>query len=129
MKVKVEKSRQYRYPDLIIYCDHPQFDDKYTDVSAEPDDSPSKCCRRRRSVATRRRSSPNIGRFHHLKEFILVAQDRVSVMHYVRQPDDTWTLKFFADLSDILALPTIGIAIPVEEIYRDVTLLPEDELP
>jgi Uma2 family endonuclease len=54
-----------------------------------------------------------------LKEYVLVEQDRVEVEHWHRRRA-SWTSRTVTRLSATLALPTIGIRVPLREIYRDV---------
>ena len=42
------------------------------------------------------------------------------VERYVRQPDDTWVLTAFSDLSQTFAFGAIPVQIALAEIYRGV---------
>ena len=54
-----------------------------------------------------------------LQEYVLIAQDRASVDHFVRQ-GDKWLLTPVTDLDAAVTLPTIGCTLPLREIYRRV---------
>jgi len=43
-----------------------------------------------------------------LEAYLLIAQDRVSVDLYRRQDDGSWNLRSYADLNDVVELPTIN---------------------
>jgi Putative restriction endonuclease len=51
------------------------------------------------------------------QEHILVEQDEVLIGRYVRQPDDTWNVRAFTDVTAYVTLE-----IPVADVYRGVTL-------
>ena len=56
-----------------------------------------------------------------LKEYILVAQDKISVEHYAIQGTE-WELTTIEDLTDILSLSTISCKLTLKDIYRRVDL-------
>ena len=61
-----------------------------------------------------------------LQEYILVAQDEPQVERFVRQSDGSWLLTVFKGLEAGLELATLGCALPLSEIYEDVTFGPEE---
>ncbi|MHB8576470.1 MAG: Uma2 family endonuclease [Dehalococcoidia bacterium] len=56
-----------------------------------------------------------------LQEYVLIAQDRVSVEHYLRQGEH-WLLTAASDLDATVSLTTIGCTLPLREVYRRVRL-------
>jgi len=61
-----------------------------------------------------------------LREYILVAQDEPHVDRFVRQDDGSWLLTVFKGLESELDVPTLNCALPLSEIYEDVTFGPEE---
>ena len=56
-----------------------------------------------------------------------VAQDRAAVDHYLRQPaSGQWLLTTFESLAATMPLPSIGIGLPLHEIYAKVEFPPEE---
>lgn len=55
-----------------------------------------------------------------LRDYILVAQDRVHVEHFVRQSESDWLPHESNDPGDSLALRSMELSIPLAEIYRGV---------
>lgn len=55
-----------------------------------------------------------------LREYVLIDQDRVLVEHLRRSDERTWLLTVLEDLSETLVLESIGVSIPVGEIYQRV---------
>lgn len=56
-----------------------------------------------------------------LREYILIAQDEPHVERFVRQADDSWLLTVFKGLDAVVELTTLNCALPLAEIYEDVT--------
>jgi Uma2 family endonuclease len=55
-----------------------------------------------------------------LKEYLLIAQNEVSVIHYTRQADGLWQRRDVTDLNESLNLESIGCALALREIYEAV---------
>ncbi|MFN8483203.1 MAG: Uma2 family endonuclease [Anaerolineae bacterium] len=117
MRVHVGKAKAYLYPDLAIACDEPRFDG---DTLLNPTLiveilSPSTASFDKGEKFDMYRSLDS------LQEYLLVAQDRCHIIHYVRQSDNTWLLSETRDMSARLDLPSINCTLPVADVYRKVT--------
>jgi len=120
LRVKTSPDVSYFYPDVIVYCDEPEFEDDSFDTLLNP-------------VIIMEVLSPSTEEYDRgekfeyykqlpsLKEYILVAQDKISLEHYVMQGTE-WELTTFADPTDILTLSTIRCKLPLKDIYRRVDL-------
>jgi Uma2 family endonuclease len=119
MRVLVSATGLYTYPDIVVVCDKPQFEDDVFDTLLNPlglvevlSDSTEKYDRGDKFAQYRQIPS--------LKEFVLVSQDRALIERYVRQPDDSWLLTEFADLAKTFEFSSVPVRIPLAEIYRGV---------
>lgn len=119
MRVRVEATGLYTYPDIVIICDQPRFEDNVLDTLLNPTalvevllESTERYDRGDKFAQYRRIPS--------LREFVLVAQDRVRIERYVRQPDDNWLLTEFADANGTFEYTSVPARISIAEIYRGV---------
>ena len=65
-----------------------------------------------------------------LQEYLLVTQDRPHVMRYLRQPDDQWLRADISGLESTVKLESLGVALPLSEIYRMIKFpAAEEEAP
>lgn len=119
LRVKVNATGLYTYPDLVVVCDEPQFDDQVRDTLLNPrvivevlSDSTEKYDRGTKFAHYRQLPS--------VQEYVLIAQDRPLVERYVRQADDTWLLTVFSDLTGSFDFGSTAAPIPLAEIYRGV---------
>jgi len=119
LRVKVNATGLYTYPDIAVVCDTPQFEDNVLDTLLNPrvivevlSDSTEKYDRGTKFAHYRQLPS--------VQEYVLVAQDRPLVERYVRQADDTWVLTAFGDSTLTFAFGTIPVQIAFVEIYRGV---------
>lgn len=117
MRVRVG-TRAYLYPDAVVACDEPQFDDDELDTLLNPTlivEVLSKSTRDYDQGAkfALYRSLPS------LQEYVLVAQDTPHVMRYVRQADG-WLLLETADPDGHVPLSSIGCDLSLRRLYAKV---------
>ncbi len=121
MRVKVSRTGLYTYPDVVVACGEPAFEDAEVDILLNPI--------LLFEVLSKSTEDYDSGRkFKHyrtlasLREYLLVAQDRYHVMHYTRQSDITWLFSETFDISDQVPLSSLDCAIALSEIYAKVRL-------
>ncbi|HEX6292846.1 MAG TPA: Uma2 family endonuclease [Herpetosiphonaceae bacterium] len=61
-----------------------------------------------------------------LQEYIVVAQDRVHIEHYVRQDDHRWLLADFFVVDQVVQVGAINCTLPVASVYEYITFESED---
>ena len=120
MRVKAGTTASYFYPDVVVACNELRFEDDVFDTllnpiivvevlspSTETDDQGEKFNRYRQLTS--------------LQEYILISQDKVRVEHYLRRETE-WIPTEFRELTDVLPLISIDCTLPLQDIYRRVTL-------
>ena len=121
MRVKISATGLYTYPDGVVVCGEPSFEDAEVDTLLNPT----------LLVEVLSKSTEDYDRgskFEHyrtlesLREYVLVAQDKAQVVHYVRQADDTWLLSEVSGLEGRVALPSIDAELIMAEVYAKVNL-------
>jgi len=123
MKIKLPTGL-YTYPDSSVVCDQPQYQDDRKDVLLNPllvveVLSPTTEAYDRGQKFRHYQTCPS------LREYVLIAQDRSAVDHYLRQPSGQWLLTTFESLDATMPLPTLGVALRMNEIYAKVEFPPE----
>ena len=101
---------------MVIVCGEPEFLDEYEDVITNPavifeilSPSTESFDRGDKFADYQQQSS--------VQEYILVAQDRVSVERFTRQPSGLWLYQRLDRREDSLTLESVGVSVPLEEIY------------
>ncbi len=124
MRVRVKPTGLYTYPDVVVVCGRARFDDKELDTLVNP-------------TVLAEVLSPSTeaydrgGKFAHyrylesLQEYVLIAQDRMQVEHFARRGSQ-WLLTAYNRPDEVLALPSIECALPLQEIYARVELAAEE---
>lgn len=126
MRVRVSATGLYTYPDVVVVFGRPRFDDAQVDVLLNPtvifevlSDSTEAYDRGAKFAHYRHLDS--------VREYVLVAQDRMQVDHFARTGSQ-WLLTAYGRPEEVLDLPSIECAIPLAEIYARVELETADSL-
>ncbi|HEV2764209.1 MAG TPA: Uma2 family endonuclease [Pyrinomonadaceae bacterium] len=119
MRVQIPHTTNYFYPDVVVTCGEPQLADSYFDTLLNPTLvvevlSPST------EAFDRGRKFEQYRKIGSLMEYVLVAQDRVHVERYGRQPQGDWLLSEFNDPEGTLKLTSVECELSMSEIYRNV---------
>ncbi len=118
MRVRTSPTVSYFYPDVIVVCDEPRFEDDTFDTLLNPivvievlSSSTAAYDRGEKFESYKQLAS--------LPEYILISQDRVRVESYRRQ-GTRWLHNTFQHLEDVLPLASIECEVPLRAIYRRV---------
>jgi Uma2 family endonuclease len=120
MKVDTRDAGLYAYPDYVIVCGEQRYLDSHEDVLINPQVivevlSPST------EKYDRTTKFDRYSRLETLREYVLVAQERPRIEHYVRQNDGNWVNNVILGLDASLALATVDAAVCLADIYDRIT--------
>ena len=118
MRVRTSPMGSYFYPDVVVVCGEPQFEDNVFETLLNPTLvievlSPST------EVYDKGEKFRHYQELTSLREYVLVSQDRVRVEQY-RLLKTQWVQTEFRALEDVLPLVSIGCELPLQDIYRRV---------
>lgn len=125
MRVKVSPTGLYTYPDVVVACENPRFEDDHVDTLLNP------------SIIVEVLSESTAGydrgaKFEHyrridsLREYVLIAQDKRHVERFTRQSDNTWLLWETNDPQSTVELTSIACQLRVSDIYAKITFADQD---
>jgi Uma2 family endonuclease len=123
LRVWIPAHAIYTYPDLVVVCGEPQFQDAEVDTLLNPaliieilSPSTERHDRGRKFAHYRTISS--------LVEYLLIAQDEPRIDYYHREPDGRWFIGDAHGLDATLALVVGGgCTLALADIYERVTFL------
>ena len=122
MRVKVHDASAYFYPDVVIVCGQPQFEDEQEDNLLNP-------------VVIKEVLSPSTEDFDRtekffayqkldsLREYLLVSQDKVHVEHFIRHPNGQWFKREYTRGEQGVVLESIEVGIPISAIYEGISFV------
>ena len=118
MRVRTRPEASYFYPDVVVVCGEPRFEDNVFDTLLNP-------------VVLVEVLSPSTERYDRgekfddyqqltsLREYVLVSQNEVRVELHRRQRA-AWQPTEFRSLEDVLSLTSIDCELSLDDIYRRV---------
>jgi Uma2 family endonuclease len=118
LRLQVSPDSLYTYPDIVVFCGKPQFADDRQDTITDA------------TVIIEVLSPSTMNydcgfkfeqyrRLQSLKDYIVIAQDRVHVEHSTRQ-GDAWILRETSDVNAVIEVPAIECTFRVGEAYARV---------
>ncbi len=118
MRLCVDATGLYTYPDVMAVCGEPHYLDDDLDTLLNATMIVEVLSTTTESY-DRGRKFGHYRRLPSLKEYVMVSQDEVRVERYTRRGDD-WILTEFTSLDDVLRLASIDCEVPLREIYDKV---------
>lgn len=127
MRVQVDSADAYFYPDLSGLCGEFEFHDDRQDTYRNPQFIIE--------ILSDSNESYDRGKkfFHYqmlasLKEYVLVSQ-KMAVVEVYRKEGEHWIYQLLRGKDAVLKLESVGCAVPIADIYRNVKFPPEEPLP
>jgi Uma2 family endonuclease len=125
MRVKVERTGMYTYPDVVALCEPPRFEDDHVDTLLNPSLlievlSPST------ERYDRGEKFAHYRRIDSLREYVLIAQDPQRIEHF-RRDGDSWVLTEVSDPDGSVELASVGCTLRLRDIYDRVDAIANPE--
>jgi Uma2 family endonuclease len=127
MRVRILSAGVYVYPDVVVTCEKPQFEDAEVDTLVNPLVIIE--------VSSRSTESYDRGKkfgfcreIESLREYVLISQQSAHVERFFRGDDGVWRFNDANGLEAVMELPTIGCRIKLADVYAKVEFPPEDEI-
>jgi len=119
LRLQTHPRGPYFYPDIVVFCGQPKLSDSRRDMLGDATViieilSPSTERYDRTFKFEHYRKLPS------LQDYIVVAQDRVSVEHKTRQSDHSWEMRETSDLDAVVQIPSIECSFRVADAYYRV---------
>jgi len=119
MRVHISATGLHTYPDIVVVCGVPQFLDGCRDTLLNPTLivevlSPST------EAFDRGRKFENYQSIDSLKQYLLVASERVHADLFTRQPGGQWLLTAAGSIDDTVDLESVGCRITLRVSYERV---------
>lgn len=128
MRVRVLQGDKYYYPNLVVVCGEPRFEDATFDVLLNP-----KLIVEVLSESTERKDREakfdDYATLESLTDYVLISQWEPRIEHFYRLEDGIWRFVVARGLQAALDLPAIGCRLPLADIYARITFPPPAETP
>jgi Uma2 family endonuclease len=121
MKVKALRSGLYTYPDIIVVCDKPEFEDEHKDILLNPT-LIAEVLSESTEAYDRGKKFEHYRNVESLKEYLLIAQDKHSVEQFIKQNDGSWLFLETSDSEGVVRLRSINCELLISDVYHKVEL-------
>ena len=119
LRVKVSAARLYTYPDVVVVCGRPRYEDRQKDTLLNPtvlvevlSDSTEAFDRGQKFAMYRALKS--------LTDYLLIAQNQLMIEHFERRPNGQWMLSDYRGTEAIVTLASIGCTLPLADVYDKI---------
>jgi Uma2 family endonuclease len=119
LRLRVSPTGLYTYPDVVVVCGEPQYAGDQKDTLLNPsviievlsdstrDYDLGRKCQHYRTLSS-------------LRDYLMVAQDKPHIDHWMRQEENRGILTEYNDLSQSITLPSIECVLALSEVYDKV---------
>jgi Uma2 family endonuclease len=119
MRLRIQAADACLYPDIVVLCDKPVFHDERKDVLTDATLvaevlSPSTEGYDRGGKFALYRGLPG------LRQYLLIAQDRLAMDLFTRQADGRWMLDAYTNMDTSIRLESIDCTLRLGEVYDKV---------
>jgi len=124
LRVQIDKEGHYTYTDVVVVCGNLEFTEGRRDTITNPlvivevlSDSTKDYDRGSKFTAYRSIES--------LQDYVLIDQESVHIEYFSKESDETWRLREYFSLEDVLTLESVQCTLPLQKIYKRVSFAPD----
>ncbi|MBI3951604.1 MAG: Uma2 family endonuclease [Acidobacteria bacterium] len=122
MRVKIPVTGLYTYPDVVVVCGEPMFEDEHKDTLLNPTVL-IEVLSESTEAYDRGKKFEHYRSVESLSDYVLIAQDAPKIEHYVRQPGNLWLLSETSGSQDIVQIDSIQCELALTEVYDKVEMV------
>lgn len=125
MRVKVSPTGLYTYPDVVVVCGSPAFEDEHVDTLLNPT-LVIEVLSESTEAYDRGKKFEQYRKLDTLQGVVMVTQDEPHMERYARQPDHQWLLAEASGLEAVLELPSLDVTLDAADVYDKVVFEEEE---
>lgn len=119
MRVKVSPTGLYTYPDLVVVCGRPRFEDRELDTLLNPT-VVVEILSKSTEAYDRGEKFAQYRTLETLTDYLLISQDRALVERFTRQESGLWLFSDSIGLDAVMPIESIQCQLPLAEVYDRV---------
>jgi Uma2 family endonuclease len=123
LRMKVEATGLFTYPDLSVICGELQFANDSDDTIVNPTVL-AEVLSNATEAYDRGKKFEHYRRISTLKEYLLVSQWEPRIEQFLRQPSGDWLLRQSAGLDATLIIPSLDITVSLARVFANVKFVP-----
>lgn len=119
LRVKVSATGLYTYPDVVVVCGQPRFDDEEEDTLLNPTVI-IEVLSKSTEAYNRGEKFAQYRTLESLSDYLLVAQDIARIEHFARQADGAWLFAERSGRDATVVIPSIQCQLSLAEVYDKI---------
>ena len=123
LRIKIEATGLCTYPDVSVICGSLQFAEGTKDTVVNPTVL-VEVLSESTEAYDRGRKFEHYRQIPSLREYLLIRQTEPRVEQFIRQAEGRWLLNETTGMDKSLDLPSLGITVPLAEIFAEVDFAP-----
>jgi Uma2 family endonuclease len=127
MRTKVSKTGLYTYPDAVVVCGEPEFEDAQLDTLINPQIIIEILSKSTESY-DRGKKFAHYRTLDSLQEYLLVSQTECRIERYARQDDGNWLYSETTDPGGSIELAAIACRLSMSRLYHKIDFELKKEL-
>jgi|WetSurMetagenome_2_1015567.scaffolds.fasta_scaffold14528_3 Uma2 family endonuclease len=120
LRVKIPDTGLYTYPDIVVVCGEPEFEDQVFDTLLNPVVIIEILSKSTENY-DRGKKFENYRKIKSLQEYLLISQEEIHIEHYQRQDNNVWTFKEYTLPEEKIILSSINAQLVLADIYAKIT--------
>lgn len=125
MRLRIDPTNSYRYPDIMVICGKPQLLDEHQDNILNPKVI-IEVLQPETELEDRTTRLQEYLTIDSLQEYLLISQDEARIERYLRQTSGDWLYSNVRGRNAHLTLPSIGVTLDFASVYKKVRLKHEE---
>ena len=127
LRIKIPATGLFTYPDVVVLCDKPQYDDKQKDTVINPTVIAEVLSKSTKDY-DRGEKFESYRSIESFTDYVLVAQDKFHVEHFARQEDGGWLLKETNKLEDSIKIASICCELRLTDMYANYDFVGQENI-
>lgn len=123
MRVKIQSTGSYVYPDVVVTCRPPQYEDKHLDTLLNPQ-AAIEVLSDSTEAFDRGKKFEMYSSVESLREYLLIAQNYPHISVFHRDENADWTLRMVHGLDAAVEVASIGCTLRLGDVYDKVEFPP-----
>lgn len=119
MRIKINETGLYTYPDVVALCGEANFDDEQQDTLLNPQVIVEVLSKSTEGY-DRGETFAHYRRIESLFEYLLISQDKIRIEYFMKQPDNLWLMSEISQPQTKIELQSIQCTLLISDIYDKV---------
>lgn len=119
LRVKVSPTGLYTYPDVVVVCGQPKFDDAQKDTLLNPT-LIVEVLSESTEVYDRTGKFEHYRKLESLTDYLLISQEKAWIEHRARQSEIKWLIGYYMGLETVVTLPSMDCELRLSDVYDKI---------